>query len=162
MRLEELDRLPEREARAALARCCGAARWLDAMLAARPFGSRAALLAAAERADAALAPADWREAFAHHPRIGEPGAGGWARAEQAGAAAASPETLAALAAGNRDYERRFGHAFIVCATGRGAAEMLAMLRARLANEPARELAVAADEQARITRLRLDKLLAAGG
>jgi 2-oxo-4-hydroxy-4-carboxy-5-ureidoimidazoline decarboxylase len=163
----ELDALPGDEARTTLERCCGARRWVDGMLAARPFGDRERLFAAAAAAERAMTAADWREAFAHHPRIGDLAAlrtrfaatAAWAGAEQRGAAAASEATLAALAEGNRDYETRFGHLFIVCATGKSADEMLALLRARLGNDPERELAIAAGEQARITRLRLDRLLA---
>ncbi len=167
MTVAELDALPGPEARAALVRCCGADRWVETMLAARPFGDRAGLLAAADRADAALGEADWREAFAHHPRIGDVAAlrerfaatAAWAGDEQRGATGAPEATLLALAEGNRAYEARFGWIFIVYATGRNADEMLALLRARLGNDPARELAIAAGEQARITRSRLDKLLA---
>ncbi len=166
MTLERLDAADAGGAAEALRRCCGASAWVAAMLASRPFGSRDALFAAADRADAALSPEDWREAFAHHPRIGERAAlrerfaptAGWAGREQAGAAQADAATLSALTEGNRAYEARFGHVFIVCATGRTAAEMLALLRERLANEPDVELRVAAAEQARITRLRLAKLL----
>lgn len=167
MTLEALNRLPEPEAYAALERCCGSARWVRAMLAARPFADPAALHAAAERAAEALGREDWLEAFAHHPRIGDveslrarfAATAAWAGAEQAGAAAASDATLRALADGNAAYEARFGYIFVVCATGKGADEMLALLRARLGNEPAAELAIAAGEQRRISRLRLEKLLA---
>jgi len=124
-------------------------------------------MAAAEAVWNALSPEDWREAFTHHPRIGDKEAlrqrfastRGWAEAEQAGALAASEDVLDALAAGNRDYEERFGYIFIVCATGKSADEMLALLRARLAHDLEDEIRFAAAEQARITRLRLEKLLA---
>ena len=167
--LGHLNSLPRDAALAALARCCGASAWAVAMLDERPFADEAALFEAAERAWAALPPEDRLEAFRHHPRIGELSAlrekfastAGWAAGEQAGAAAASEETLRALAEGNAEYERRFGYLFIVCATGRSAAEMLALLRARLGNPPVEELAVASAEQARITRLRLEKLLREG-
>jgi len=155
-----LNALSDQRARAALERCCGARHWADAMLAARPFGSDAELLATAERVWWGLGRADWLEAFAAHPRIG--GRGGpktdWARHEQAGADGAAEATLAALAQGNRAYEERFGHVFLISATGRTADEMLAALRGRLTNDPATELRVAAEEQAKITRLRLDKLV----
>jgi 2-oxo-4-hydroxy-4-carboxy-5-ureidoimidazoline decarboxylase len=166
MKLDALNALAEPEAREVLARCCGSSRWTKAMCAARPFASRAAMFVAADRADATLSRADWLEAFAHHPRIGDVQAlrekfaatATWAGDEQKGAAAASDEVLEALARGNHAYERRFGYIFIVCATGRSAAEMLVMLEARIGNDPERELPIAAAEQARITRLRLDKLL----
>jgi len=166
MTLEELDRLPLDEARAALERCCGAARWVERMCAARPFRDRAALFSSAERAFAELERRDWLEAFAHHPRIGDiaslraryAGTAAWEGEEQRGAGAASEATLRALAEGNRSYEERFGYIFIVCATGKSADQMLALLRARISNDPERELAIAAEEQMKITRLRLDKLV----
>ena len=124
------------------------------------------MCAAAERAFVGLGPADWREAFAHHPRIGDVASlrakfaatAAWAGEEQRGAAAAGDDTLAALAEGNRAYEERFGYVFIVCATGKSAEEMLALLRARMPHPPEREIEIAAAEQASITRLRLEKLL----
>lgn len=136
------------------------------MVAARPFRSLAGLLGAADTAWAACGPADWLEAFSHHPRIGDldslrrrfADTAAWATGEQAGTAEADEATLAALAAGNASYERVFGHIFIVCATGKTAPEMLALLEARLANTPESEACVAAAEQHKITRLRLEKLL----
>ncbi|HYR98504.1 MAG TPA: 2-oxo-4-hydroxy-4-carboxy-5-ureidoimidazoline decarboxylase [Gemmatimonadales bacterium] len=156
-----LNSLPVAAARSALGRCCGARQWMDAMLAARPFASDAELLATAERLWWGLGRADWLEAFAAHPRIGaRVGAGmDWARREQAGAAGAAEGTLAALAQGNVTYEERFGHVFLISATGKTADEMLGALRGRLTNDPATELRVAAGEQAKITRLRLDRLVA---
>jgi len=167
--LDALNRLPAGEARAAFERCCGASRWVDAMIAARPFADAAEIAAAGERAFAPLVRADWLEAFSHHPKIGDVSAlrekfastAAWAGAEQRGAATATEATLAALAEGNRAYEERFGYIFIVCATGKSAEEMLALLRARLGNEPAAELAIAAVEQRKITRLRLEKLSGEG-
>lgn len=157
-----LNALSDERARAALQRCCGARHWVEAMLAARPFASDAELRATAERVWWGLGRADWLEAFAAHPRIGARGEGeamtDWARREQAGADGAADATRAALAHGNVTYEARFGHVFLICATGRTADEMLGALRGRLANDPATELRVAAEEQAKITRLRLDKLV----
>src|SRR5262249_5689370 len=108
---------------------------------------------------------DWLEAFAAHPRIGAVESlrkkfattAAWAAGEQAGVAGAPETVLQALADGNRRYEGRFGHIFIVCATGKNAARTLARLEQRLANAPGEELRVAAAEQAKITRLRLEKL-----
>ena len=151
-----LNALSEEQARAELLRCCGSRRWAERVAAARPFANDAALHAAADGAWWQLDPVDWREAFAAHPRIGER-AGGWAGREQAGMSGATDEMRAAFAAANAEYEQRFGHVFLICATGRGAAEMLADLRRRLANDPASELRVAAAEQAKITRLRLERL-----
>ena len=168
MTLEALNQLPPPEAAAALLACCGSRRWAIAMVAARPFADPDAILAKGDAVWAALAPADWLEAFAAHPRIGE-GAGragragrageeraeAWSRGEQAGVEDASRARLAAL---NRDYEARFGYTFIVCATGRSGAEMMAMLERRIGNNPSDELREAAEEQRQITRLRLAKLL----
>ena len=169
----QLDALAEPAARSAFAACCGSPRWVESMLAARPFGSARALFAAVERAFDALGELDWREAFAAHPRIGDldalrrretarAGTAGLERSEQAGAAAADEATLRALADGNAEYERRFGHVFLICATGRSAGEMLEALRSRLGHAAATELAIAADEQRKITVLRLEQRLRAGG
>jgi 2-oxo-4-hydroxy-4-carboxy-5-ureidoimidazoline decarboxylase len=136
------------------------------MWARRPFGNRQALCAAAREVWGALTEKDWLEAFSHHPKIGDTealqkkfaGTRQWAAGEQAGSARAAPETLEALARGNQDYERRFGFIFIICATGKSADEMLALLETRLKNSPYDELSIAAQEQAKITRVRLKKLL----
>jgi 2-oxo-4-hydroxy-4-carboxy-5-ureidoimidazoline decarboxylase len=165
--LQRLNALPGEEAREALRRCCGASRWVDTMAARRPFPDERALFDAADEVWARLGPADWSEAFAHHPRIGDREAlrerfaatRQWAAGEQSGVSAASEDVLDALARGNRDYEARFGHIFIVCATGKGADEMLSLLRQRLRNSPEVEGRIAAAEQAKITRIRLEKLLA---
>jgi 2-oxo-4-hydroxy-4-carboxy-5-ureidoimidazoline decarboxylase len=109
---------------------------------------------------------DWKEAFTHHPRIGDlaslkekfAGTAAWASGEQSGALSASDETLKALAEANRLYEEKFGYIFIVCATGKPAEEMLALLKERLNNNPEEEIRIAADEQNKITRLRIEKLL----
>lgn len=164
--VERLNRATPEEARAELRRCCGSTRWADAMVAARPFGSRDALLAEAERQWANTGPEDWREAMTHHPRIGDvsklrekfAATAHWSTQEQRGVAEATDEVIAGLARGNREYEEKFGFIFLVCATGKSAAEMLALLRARLPNPPEVELRVAAAEQAKITRIRLEKLL----
>lgn len=166
MTLDELNRLSPAEATAAFRRCCGASRWVETMSRGLPYSSPAGVLESAESAADGLAREDWLEAFSHHPRIGDVAAlrerfastAAWASDEQRGAAAASERTLEALAAGNRAYEERFGYIFIVCATGRSADEMLGLLRARLDNDPDREASIAAEEQRRITRLRLHRLL----
>jgi OHCU decarboxylase len=157
--LHELNALPSGRVEEALLACCGSRRWARAVAARRPFASREALLTAADEVWGALGPDDWLEAFAAHPRIGERAAG-WSAGEQAAAAGAASTTVVRLAEANREYEARFGHIFIVCATGRGAEEMLGALEARMQNEPGAELRIAAAEQAKITRLRLDKLLGA--
>jgi 2-oxo-4-hydroxy-4-carboxy-5-ureidoimidazoline decarboxylase len=161
-----LDAATDAEARAMLDRCCGSTRWASAMTARRPFGSDAALFAAADEEWARLDRDDVLEALAHHPRIGAnvdelrkkyASTASWAASEQAGAAAASDDVLHALRDANARYDARFGYVFVVCATGKTAAEMLAILEARLENDPATELRVAAAQQHLITRLRLEKL-----
>jgi len=160
-----VNALSEPDARQQLYRCCASRRWVAAMAAGRPYGDDDAVLAAADRVWWALAPDDWREAFAAHPRIGDRAATDprhastrdWSRAEQAGTAAADAATLAALAEGNRLYAERFGHVFLIAAAGRTAEEMLVALRRRLRNDPDTELREAAAEHATITRLRLERL-----
>ncbi|GMR12190.1 MAG: 2-oxo-4-hydroxy-4-carboxy-5-ureidoimidazoline decarboxylase [Gemmatimonadota bacterium] len=161
-----LNALPETDAREALARCCGSCRWVEAMVAARPYHSDRALLEIAERAWWDLEPDDWLEAFSHHPRIceqiSEEAASTterrWSTAEQSGMGQADQEVHDAMVAGNLDYETRFGHVFLICATGRSGYEMLMALLTRLDNDPTDELRVAAAEQAKITRIRLEKLV----
>ena len=170
MTIAALDHGDEPMARAALLRCCGAGDWVDAMLHARPFVTREGLHAAADQAFAPLAREAVFEAFSHHPRIGDlselrdrfASTASWASGEQQGAAQAQESTLEALAAGNAAYEARFGHRFIVCATGLSAHEMLARLESRLHHGAEEELRIAAAEQLKITHLRLDKLLEATG
>jgi 2-oxo-4-hydroxy-4-carboxy-5-ureidoimidazoline decarboxylase len=161
-----LDRVSDDEARVLLTRCCGAKRWVDELLARRPFGSAESLQASSRAAFAALTPEDLHEAFSHHPRIGVDASelharfadtARWSSAEQSGVADAGAHVLQALRENNLAYEARFGFPFIVCATGKSAAEMLAMLRQRLLHEPSAELAVAARELAKIAALRLEKL-----
>lgn len=164
------DALPEHEAAAFMQSCCGATAWVQAMVARRPFGTLQRVLDAADDAWWSLTPDDWLEAFAHHPRIGEQRAAvaqgsaaqAWSHDEQRGASEAGGATRQALAHGNREYERKFGHIYLVCATGRSADEMLAMLQDRLSNDSGTELRVAAGEQAKITRLRLEKLFSGTG
>ncbi len=163
--LDRINSPSETEARAAFLGCCGARRWSEQMAARRPFASEAELFAAAEHVWRALPCEDWLEAFTAHPRIGDLDAlrrkftqtAAWAAGEQAGVAGASEATLVALAEGNRVYEAKFGHIFIVCASGKSAGEMLALLEERLNNNSEKELRIAAREQEKITRLRLQKL-----
>jgi len=164
--LARLNALSETEAQADLLKCCGSANWARQMSAHRPFGAVEELMTAADEIWSALRAEDWLEAFAAHPKIGarraarpqDEQAQAWSAGEQAGIGNAEQTTLDELAEINRRYEERFGYIFIVCATGKSAAEMLALLRARLANNPADELRHAAEEQRKITRLRLEKLL----
>jgi len=146
-----------------LLRCCGAARWVAEMNQLRPFSSSEALYAAAERIWWSLTTTDHLAAFEHHPRIGADRAelsrryGATAvlsQQEQAGVQGADLGVLDALAAANEAYATRFGFVFLVCATGKSAAEMLALLEARLHNERETELRIAAEEHMKITKLRL--------
>ncbi|MFL5351082.1 2-oxo-4-hydroxy-4-carboxy-5-ureidoimidazoline decarboxylase [Archangium sp.] len=164
-RLAWLNGLPFEEARAELLRCCGSTRWAEGMARARPFASEASVYAEAERLWSQTGPEDWREAMTHHPRIGDvsklrekyKATATWSSQEQRGVQEASEEVLQGLADGNREYEERFGFIFLVCATGKSAGEMLGLLRERMKNAPDEELRVAAGEQAKITRIRLEKL-----
>lgn len=161
--LDLLNVLPAPEAEERLLTCCASRTWASKVARARPFRGPDELYAAAESAFNGLGREDWLDAFAVHPRIGEQPAGEdvesrWSAQEQAGVDPASPEILAELAEANRLYEERFGHVFLVCATGKTAFEMLGLLSDRLGNDPQTELNVAAGEQRKITRLRLEKLL----
>jgi 2-oxo-4-hydroxy-4-carboxy-5-ureidoimidazoline decarboxylase len=166
----ELDRLADGAVTSALAACCGARRWVERMVDSRPFGDVETLLRRADEIWWSLAPDEWREAFAHHPRIGERSAKvaqeararSWSASEQRGLDDASFDVRSALAEANREYERRFGHIYLVSAAGKSADELLALLRTRLLNDPATELEIAAREQAKITRLRLLKLIEGSG
>jgi len=149
-------------ARKILMRACGSTRWVERMMQRRPFGNDARLLFAARNEWFGLTEADWLEAFSQHPRIGDrtalvarfPATHDLSSKEQARVGGANAEVIAALAEANERYFIRFGFIFIVCATGKTAEEMLTLLRSRLPNDRSAELRVAAEEQARITALRL--------
>ena len=167
MRLSEINSLSDTEAQETLLRCCGSTRWAERMLQARPYDTLPTLHSLAEKIWWELHREDWLEAFAHHPRIGGDveslrkkfaSTAQWAGDEQSGTRGASEETLQALSRGNTEYEARFGHVFLICATGKSAEEMLAALKQRFPNNPENELRIAAGEQAKITAIRLDKLL----
>jgi OHCU decarboxylase len=154
MQLSELNALDREAAAREFLRCCGSTRWAKRMAAARPFTDTESMARTADAVWAGLATADYLEAFAAHPRIGERAASAWSSQEQSGVTDPVRERFAQL---NRAYEARFGYIFIICATGRSGAEMLEALERRLGNDARRELTIAAEEQRRITRLRLDKL-----
>ncbi|MBA2341096.1 MAG: 2-oxo-4-hydroxy-4-carboxy-5-ureidoimidazoline decarboxylase [Pyrinomonadaceae bacterium] len=163
--LERINSLDEEAFREELHRCCGSRRWVELMAARRSFTDGAALSKAAEEIWFGLSREDWLEAFSHHPKIGDvenlrekfSNTLQWAKNEQSAVEVASEETIKALAEANQAYENRFGYIFIVCATGKSADEMLAILQHRLRNEPSEELQIAAREQHKITNLRLMKL-----
>ncbi len=158
--VRRLDTALDAAAQRALAGCCAASRWIEGMASRRPFGDAATLRAAADHVWAALGPDDWREAFEAHPRIGDRPSAGRAATEQRGVADADAEVLSRLAEGNRAYEQRFGHVFLIRAAGRSADEMLATLEQRLGNDPDTELTIAAEQQRQIMQLRLAALVSA--
>jgi 2-oxo-4-hydroxy-4-carboxy-5-ureidoimidazoline decarboxylase len=165
MNLAAINAWTDVEAIASFRRCCGSTRWAEQMARLRPFDSEAAVFEAADRTWWGLDPADWLEAFAAHPRIGDRDAmrakfdatAAWSAREQAGVDAATDDVLQALADDNARYQERFGYIFIVCATGKTAEEMLALLRERLPNDADIEIRTAAAEQAKIARIRLEKM-----
>lgn len=156
--LAKLDHMTPLDCTAALLRCCGSAAWAAAMCGARPFEDVTALMRIADRTWFALAERAHLEAFAAHPKIGAHAASAWSTSEQAGAANAEAATRAELGKLNVSYEAKHGFIYIVCASGRSAAVMLEELRLRHDRERATELRTAGEEQAKITRLRLAKLL----
>ncbi len=175
--IESLNALPAGLVRPRLLACCSSTRWADEVASGRPYLSAGDLLARSDESVAGLTPADLEEALAGHPRIGErPGTGAaaggqdtgaghaaeWSRQEQAGVQAADQATARALAAGNQAYEQRFGHIYLVCATGRSAVELLALLQGRLEHDADAEWDVVRRELAKINRIRLRKLLEGAG
>jgi OHCU decarboxylase len=169
--LDRWNKAEKSEALRAMMACCGARRWTEAMVALRPIENVVELSMAADRVWSTMEEADWMEAFACHPRIGErKGIGerkavhasaksqAWSRQEQSSAADAEERVLAELAAENALYEERFGFTYIVCATGKSAKDMLSILNRRLATERAAELREAAEQQRQITQIRLGKWL----
>jgi OHCU decarboxylase len=163
--LDAWNKADESTAFDAMIACCGARCWASAMVALRPIGSVAELSEAADRLWTTMKEPDWLEAFACHPRIGERKAAravaksaAWSKQEQSAAASAAESILAEIADGNAEYEKRFGFTYIVCATGKGAAEMLAILKCRLASNRDAELREAAEQQRQITQIRLGKWL----
>jgi allantoicase len=165
--IQRFNRLSQAQARKALLDCCGSHKWVERMLQGMPFADVAYVFDTAEKTWAALGPSDWLEAFRHHPAIGakraektqSATAKRWSKGEQSVAQAVAPQTLTALAAANETYQAKFGHVFLICATGKTSEEILASLKKRLPNDPEAELRIAAEEQRKITRLRLEKLLA---
>jgi OHCU decarboxylase len=156
--LDRFNELPEDKAVSELLAVCHSRRWAEAVAAGRPYADVAALQQAADEVWTGLTPDDWLEALEAHPRIGESGGSSadWSRQEQAGVGGADVQER--LAVGNAEYEARFGHVFLISAAGRSAEEILAALTERLGNDPGTELAVAAGEHRRITRLRIERLI----
>jgi OHCU decarboxylase len=163
--LDAWNKADEATALEAMIACCGATRWASAMTALRPIGSVAELSQAADRVWSTMAETDRMEAFACHPRIGERKAAhavaksaAWSKQEQSSAASAAGNVLTEIAEGNAQYEQLYGFTYIVCATGKTAQEMLAILKRRLASNRVAELLEAAEQQRQITQIRLGKWL----
>ncbi|MEM7538681.1 MAG: 2-oxo-4-hydroxy-4-carboxy-5-ureidoimidazoline decarboxylase [Chloroflexota bacterium] len=165
--IHKLNQLDKQALTEALTRCCGATRWVEQMVLPRPFANEDALLQAANTTWWSLTEDDWREAFTHHPKIGDinslrakfaQNTKQWSANEQSGVDNADEAVLQGLADGNHAYEARFGYIFIVCATGKSASEMLTLLEDRLPNDPSDEIKIAAEEQRKITQIRLGTLL----
>jgi allantoicase len=166
--IAHLDASTEGDAIAELLACCGSRAWARGVARRAPFGSLASLKSASDDVWRALGPDDYREAFLSHPRIGERKAqvehahgarsSQWAEHEQAKVADAEHATLDAIGKANAEYEAKFGHIFLICATGKSGGEILASLRARITNDADAELRIAAEEQRKITHLRLEKLV----
>ena len=160
--LNHLNAETAAETQKKLLKCCGSTAWATKVAQARPFSNVNQLKKTAERVWWSLEPDDWLEAFSSHPKIGERKAEstshGWSKQEQSGVKNASDDTRQQLAQLNREYEEKFGYIFIICATGKTSNQMLSNLEGRLHNSPEKELHIAAAEQAKITALRLEKLL----
>jgi 2-oxo-4-hydroxy-4-carboxy-5-ureidoimidazoline decarboxylase len=166
MTLEELNTISQPQLKQELMRCCGSSSWVKMMMTYFPADNLKELLENAEEVWYICNEDDWKEAFGHHPKIGDveslkkkfAATAQWASGEQSGVSIASETTIKALAEANRLYEEKFGYIFIVCATGKAAEEMLELLQSRLINDPEEEINIAADEQNKITKLRIEKLL----
>jgi len=167
MQLAELNQLPVLQLKEQLLKCCGSLSWVEAMASHFPFHDKKVLFKKASEVWNNLTGKDWLEAFQHHPKIGDisslkekfANTANWASGEQASVQNAAQETIKKLAEGNRIYEEKFGYIFIVCATGKSAEEMLQLLQTRLLNSEEKEIKLAAEEQGKITKIRLEKLLA---
>jgi 2-oxo-4-hydroxy-4-carboxy-5-ureidoimidazoline decarboxylase len=154
---------PKPVAMEAMLACCAARRWAEAVVAMRPYSGIESLSVTADQVWSTMEESDWLQAFSAHPRIGdqaqpEAKTAAWSQEEQSSTAIAAPEILSQLAAANKLYEKRFGFTYIVCATGKSAEEMLAIVERRLANDRETELREAAEQQRQITQIRLGKWL----
>ncbi|HXU25658.1 MAG TPA: 2-oxo-4-hydroxy-4-carboxy-5-ureidoimidazoline decarboxylase [Bacteroidia bacterium] len=166
MTIQELNNLPADKTFEELFKCCGSTTWAKQLASKKPFDSKISLLHNSDWIWQSCTVRDGLEAFTHHPKIGDlkslekkfASTKDWAGGEQAGVNTATQNTLIALAEGNEAYFRKFGYIFIVCATGKTAEEMLALLNARLTNDANTEIKIAMDEQNKITHIRLEKLI----
>lgn len=167
MTIAEFDHLSSEKKRELLLQCCGSASWADKVMQSLPAEDLVDLMEISDEAWSQCNEDDFREAFTHHPKIGDidslkekfANTAHWAAGEQSGVNQSSEKILLQLAEGNKKYEDKFGYIFIVCATGKSAAEMNNMLQERLHNDPEQEIRIAAEEQNKITKIRLEKLFA---
>ncbi|MDA9563155.1 2-oxo-4-hydroxy-4-carboxy-5-ureidoimidazoline decarboxylase [Flavobacteriales bacterium] len=165
MNIKDFNQLPPSKLKGELEKCCVAKKWINGVASATPFTSVGNLIESSNNSWQNCAEEDWLEAFTGHPKIGDlsslskkySNTSDWANNEQSGMNEADLEIIRKLADGNKKYEDKFGFIFIVCATGKTATEMLALLEARLPNNRIDELVIAAAEQHKITQLRLNKL-----
>ncbi len=161
-----LNGLRQEQARKSFLDCCGSSRWAEKMSNFRPFLNVEQLLQTAEKVWASLDQNDWLEAFGRHPSVGgkkapqkQSGtARKWSSREQSRVQSASERVRAQLAEANQAYDAKFNSVFLICASGKTAEEILENLRARLLNDADTERQIAAEEQRKITRIRLEKLL----
>ncbi len=157
MTIDQLNRLNETKAYEAFEQCCGASRWVDRMIVGRPYEDLNELLEISDRVWEECDVEDYQEAFSHHvaPRDGQ--SDPWMMGDIK-SMNNDPDLANALSEANRLYEEKFGHVFICCAIGKGPAELLSSLQARIKNDPEKEIMIAAEEQNKITRHRLKRLL----
>ena len=159
--LEMFNSLPDEQAEALLLGCCTSRAWVRAVMGGRPYASADEVYTAADAALAEMTEADLDEALAGHPRIGQQSGAvhaTWSGREQAGMEAAPDDVRVAMVEANRAYEARFGHVYLVCATGRSGEELLDILRGRLGNDAVTERRVTREELGKINRIRLERLV----
>ncbi|HMS34675.1 MAG TPA: 2-oxo-4-hydroxy-4-carboxy-5-ureidoimidazoline decarboxylase [Ignavibacteria bacterium] len=166
MNLDKINNATPEEAFEIFSKCCGSVNWVNKLLSCRPFDSEKEILDNAGKIWYALTESDWREAFEHHPKIGDlnslkekySGTKSLAENEQAGMDKATGSVLSELTELNREYENKFGYIFIVCATGKSANEILTLLKERIQNSPGEEIRIAMEEQNKITKIRIEKII----
>lgn len=167
MTIQQFNNSAIQQLKEQLFKCCGCTVWVDLLAKKFPYNSVTKLKAESDKIWSSLSKADWLEAFTHHPKIGDvkslekkfASTAQWAIGEQASVGAATQIVLQKLKKMNDAYEKKFGYIFIVCATGKSADEMLAILKSRITNSAEEEIKIAAAEQNKITHLRIDKLFA---
>ncbi|MCZ7415898.1 MULTISPECIES: 2-oxo-4-hydroxy-4-carboxy-5-ureidoimidazoline decarboxylase [unclassified Streptomyces] len=160
--LTRFNTAEEGDARAALHEVCASTTWVGKLLAQRPYADAAALFTASDAAMAELNAADLAEAMAGHPPIGRPKPGDpTSSREQRGMSGASEELKAEMLELNLAYQDKFGHVFLICATGLTGEEMRDAVRARIDNTPERERENVRTELVKINRIRLTRLAQGG-